>query len=80
MSSPIDGSKRESISTSRLANDLPIDPPFSQLLAYKCVLSTPGHLERPTLIAHPVTNPVVRSDIDECTDSTLKEPRNVGIR
>lgn len=80
MSSPIDGSKRQAISTPSLTNNLPIDLPFSQWLAYKRPLSGPGHLERPTFVANPVTDPVVRSDIDERTYATLEKCRNVSIR
>ena len=80
MSSPINGSKRQSIGTPCLTNDLSIDPPFSQWLAYKGLLSSPGHLECPTLVANPITDPVVCPDIDERTYAALEELRNVGIR
>ena len=80
MSSPIDGSKRQTISTPCLTDDLPIDLPFSQWLAYERLLSSPRHLERPTLVANPVTDPVVCPDINECTYATFEECRNMGIR
>lgn len=80
MSSPINGGKRQSISTSRLANNLPVELPFSQWLVHKRLLPTPGHLKCPTFVADPVTDPVVCSNIDKRVDSTLEEFRNVSIR
>lgn len=65
--------------TPRLTDGLSIDLPFSQWLTCKRLLSSPGHVERPTLVTDPVTDPVVCSDVDQCADATLEEFRNVGI-
>lgn len=79
MSSLGDRGIRQSLCTSRLPDHAPIHLPIPQRLTHKRRLATPGHLECPALIADPVTDPVVRANIDKHADTTLEELRKIGV-
>lgn len=64
MASSSDGRISQPVCAPCLTNDFSIDQPIRQWLFHKLLLSAPWHLERPNLVANPVTDPVVRSNVN----------------
>ena len=79
MPSPINRHERKWTTIPHRPNLLTINLPRPQLLVYEPVLSTPLQGQRPALVADPVTDPVVRADVNERFHATVQQGGNIVL-
>ena len=79
MPSPINRHKRKRTTIPYRPNLLTTNLPRPQVLVYKAVLSAPLQGQCPALVANPITDPVVRADVNERFHATVQQGGNVVL-
>ena len=77
MTGTVNRREREPFCASGQPSPFPVEKPFPFLSSHEISFPTPVHSQSPSFITNVVTNPIVCPDVDENTDSTLKEGGNV---